>query len=116
VVAFVIFHGVGVALDLLDCANERPPGRTRFLIMMPDLWHIAVFRDVAGCFSRRLRGRVAGLLVFRVFGPRQGIANATMAMVLTRTGRIFLFAFCIMSLLASVRVNFNPDPSARHVP
>jgi hypothetical protein len=45
-----------------------------------------------------------------------GVANATMATVLTRTGRIFLFPFCIMYLLASVRVNFNPDPSARHLP
>lgn len=72
VVAFVIFHGIGVALNLLDCATERPPGRTWLPIMMAGLWRIALFRDVAGCFSRRLCGRVAGLLVLRVFGQRRG--------------------------------------------
>ena len=34
VVAFVIFHSIGVTLDLLDCAIERSPGRARLLIMI----------------------------------------------------------------------------------
>jgi hypothetical protein len=37
------------------------------------------------------------------------IANATMAMALTRIGSLVFFAFRIMNLLASVRVNFNPE-------
>src|ERR1043166_9311221 len=62
VVALVIFYGVGVALDLFDCAVERPPCRTRLFIMRG--------YGLGRCFRRRVGGFFFFFLLFRVLGQR----------------------------------------------
>ena len=48
-------------------------------------------------------------MLFESLASAGVIANATMATVLTRTGRIFFLAFVMAKPPTSVRVIFNPE-------
>lgn len=66
-------------------------------LMMADLWHIVLAWMMWPDFT-----------FFEALARVRGIANIPMATMLTRTGRIFYFAFCIMRSLLG-----QPEPPSK---